>query len=995
MRKFKTILAMLLALLMAFSAVGVFAEETQEATEAETAAVAAEFSDIEAGSKVEEAVQKLVAYSIISGYPDGTFKPDGQITRAEFATVIAKFKKIGTNYGTDVKTGFADLDADEQNAWARPYVKAAVDAKIINGFEDGTFRASDPVTYEQAVKMIICAIEYDVIATSEYNKLMAMYPETTTWSSGYIAAANKNGITLNAIVAQVTEPTTRGIVAILTKNALSAPKLDVGANGEVSKNENETQDNTRVEIEGYVTATPYTGVDEQNPDVDFGEIEIEEDDETEVYELAESLSESIDYHDLLGKKVTAYYSNEDDAIYQITVKESSVDSVVINQADITSIEGNEIKHENKNGKSITTNISDFTVIYNGKYMEDVTGEDLATEGGDYELKNGMIEVVESGPYELLKVSSFDVRVVNRYDKTNKTIYFKYEEAPENEYKAPAKTADRPEVVLNGKVQTFDSYTFAQYDVLNFLQSPEDAEGNTINRIYVTKGVKTGAVKEKDEESDLIKIGDVEYSLAYNYANYTGEGASGYDAKAPFEFGQNYSFYLDYTGQIAAVKYSATSSSSYKYGYIINAAEEDDMVLIKLVLENGTIENYEVKSSLKLDGAKIPDAQLLDKLSESAEEANEGYNSAAPTWEAQALDELYDGRDYYCQPVRYSISGGKIDGIDTVSTDEDNSEDKFSYDIKLADGETVVNSTSKLSQDGSSFTVNSSTKILYVPDKRNNTKDYAMFSNSTAFSVYGSTEKVNIDVFNIDSSASKLAGFIVIYENNPTYRFKDNSPFMVVTKVDGEGEYIEGYVMSTSADKQKLVISEDNFKVREAQVDEEDVVVEDAWLSIDEIDKGDVIRLFTDNGVATGENAGDIIAIQMWYDASEPAQAEPVENAEDAKSLRVKEYEKDSTTNRNLIYGMPISVDPDDKKITLTYMTTEDDADEEEIENLDYSTIYTVGSSTGIYEIDGDDVNVLETLDSINDMETSSPSRIFVVAPYADRDCTATAVYVIR
>ena len=986
---------MSLALIMVFSAIGVLAEETQ--TVAENKAAISEFSDIEAGSKVEEAVKKLVNYSIISGYPDGTFKPDGQITRAEFATVIAKFKKIGTNYGTDVVTGFADLDNDEQNAWARPYVKASIDAKIINGFEDGTFRAGEPVTYEQAVKMIICAIEYDVIAISEYNKLMAMYPETTTWSSGYIAAANKNKITLNAIVAQVTEPTTRGIVAILTKNALEAPKLDIGINGEVSKNENETQDSSREEIEGYVTATPYTGVDEQEPNVELNQIEIKDDDKTEVYELTEELKESIDYHDLLGKKVTAYYSKDDNAIYQITAKNSSKDSTVIKQADITSITNNEIKHEDENGKSVTTNISRFSVIYNGKYMANVTGADLSEEGGAYELKNGMIEVLESGPYDLLKVTSFDVRVVNRYDKTNRTIYFKYEEAPENEYKAPAKTADRPEVVLNGKVQSFDSYTFSQYDVLNFLQSPEDADGNRISRIYVTKGVKTGTVNEEDEESGVITISDKEYKIAYNYANYTGEGATNYDMKAPFEFGQNYSFYLDYTGQIAAVKYSATSSSSYKYGYIINAAEEDEKIWVKLVLENGTIDNYEVKSSLKLDGEKISDSKLLEKLSGAAETANEGYNSAAPAWGAEDLDEFYSGRDYYCQPVRYSISGGKVDGIDTVLTTEEssNSEDNFNHDILLEDGKTVINSTSKLSQNGSRFTVNSSTKILYVPDKRSSAKDYAMFSNSKAFSVYGTDDEMNIDVFNIDSSASKLAGFIVIYENNPTYRFKDNSPFMVVTKVDSDGEYIEGYVMGTFTEKQKLTISEDNFKVRED-------LEEDPWISVDDVEKGDIIRFFTDNEVSTGEDAGDIIAIQMWYDESDPAQAEAIESAEDAKSLRIKKFNDDSTTDRTFVYGMPISVNPDDKKITLTYITTEDSLgeeeegeEEEEIDLLEHSTIYTVGSKTGVYEIDGDKVNPLETLDSINDMTTSSPSKILVVAPYADRDCTATAVYVIR
>ena len=154
MKNSKTVLALLLAFVMMFSAFGVLAEDT--AATAETTAnteqtttsadASAAFSDVTPNSTVGEAVTKLVAYGIISGYPDGTFKPDGEITRAEFAAVIARFNGTADSFGTDSVTGFADLDGDESRAWARPFVKAAVDSKIINGFDDGSFRAAEPVT---------------------------------------------------------------------------------------------------------------------------------------------------------------------------------------------------------------------------------------------------------------------------------------------------------------------------------------------------------------------------------------------------------------------------------------------------------------------------------------------------------------------------------------------------------------------------------------------------------------------------------------------------------------------------------------------------------------------------------------------------------------------------------------------------------------------------------------------------------------------------------
>ena len=202
---------MALALSMALSSMVAFAE--------------AQFTDVEAGSVVETAVVKLVEKGIISGYPDGTFKPEGAITRAEFAAVITRFKGIADSAPADAVTGFADLDADAGAAWAKPYVKAAVDAGIINGFNDGTFRAGESVTYEQAIKMLICALGYQALADEELAKL-----EGASWSAGYIAVAENKGITANATSADVTAPATRGIVAILTGNALGgeaeAPAVD-------------------------------------------------------------------------------------------------------------------------------------------------------------------------------------------------------------------------------------------------------------------------------------------------------------------------------------------------------------------------------------------------------------------------------------------------------------------------------------------------------------------------------------------------------------------------------------------------------------------------------------------------------------------------------------------------------------------------------------------------------------------------------------------------
>ena len=58
------------------------------------------FKDIESGKWYSNPIAYLESFKIISGYEDGTFKPDKKLTRAEFASVIARFAKLDTTKKT-------------------------------------------------------------------------------------------------------------------------------------------------------------------------------------------------------------------------------------------------------------------------------------------------------------------------------------------------------------------------------------------------------------------------------------------------------------------------------------------------------------------------------------------------------------------------------------------------------------------------------------------------------------------------------------------------------------------------------------------------------------------------------------------------------------------------------------------------------------------------------------------------------------------------------
>ncbi len=115
--------------------------------EAEAEAKAPAFTDVVPGSVLDEAVNKLVEKKILAGYPDGTFRPDAGLTRAELSKIINLVFNL-TEKSSSVP--FKDVTTNE---WYYDYVSVAVKAGYIKGFQDNTFRGDDPVTREQ-----VCAI---------------------------------------------------------------------------------------------------------------------------------------------------------------------------------------------------------------------------------------------------------------------------------------------------------------------------------------------------------------------------------------------------------------------------------------------------------------------------------------------------------------------------------------------------------------------------------------------------------------------------------------------------------------------------------------------------------------------------------------------------------------------------------------------------------------------------------------------------------------------
>ena len=104
-------------------------------------------SDVSDNYFAKAQIDKFISEGIIKGYPDGTFKPNNTITRAEFVKIINKtfgFTKVGTKSFKDIK----------EDAWYTNDIKIAVEKGYINGFEDNTFRPNEEITREQMAKIL-------------------------------------------------------------------------------------------------------------------------------------------------------------------------------------------------------------------------------------------------------------------------------------------------------------------------------------------------------------------------------------------------------------------------------------------------------------------------------------------------------------------------------------------------------------------------------------------------------------------------------------------------------------------------------------------------------------------------------------------------------------------------------------------------------------------------------------------------------------------------
>ena len=549
MRNLKKVLALVVAFSMMLSVVAF-----------------AGFGDVAADADYAGAVELLSALDIMVGDDLGNFNPDKTISRAEMAAIVCRIKGLeGAAKGAQGATAFTDVAADH---WASGYVNMANQNGIINGYGDGKFGPEDEVSYEAAVKMIVCALGFEPMAAQKGG-----------WPTGYLVVANSYKIT------EGVSGSTRADVAVLVANALSTPMMDqttYGADAEFEildgKKDRDyrtlltdmdiyvatgiVMDTEKAEELAYFTAT------EDSDDLEF--------EEEEEYEFEINGSNIGDYQ---FQSVDVYVKKDARKDYQVVAVVPGVvgETFALLSDDIKASDDKVVEYyvdPANSSKTKEIKVELTTIVYNKQVVDTL---DLSQD--DIEL----VYIENTGD------TKYDVLVATKYTSEKLT----YVDADKNKISLAGKTVeldfedeDKTYILVDQAGNELTLADFAEDDVIAFvMDADKPANAEYIKIIKLADAAITGIVEEYYESND-------DYYAVIDGEEYKIDPA-GTDVDDIAVSAEGI-FYVGMTGKII---YFDGDGVSKNYGYILEAALSDSSF---------TADKWQVKLLTKENGVVIYD-----------------------------------------------------------------------------------------------------------------------------------------------------------------------------------------------------------------------------------------------------------------------------------------------------------------------------------------------------------------------------------------------------
>lgn len=640
-----------------------------------TVALGATYTDVAEDSAYSVAVESLSKLGIVTGYEDGTYGPEKAVTRAEMAALIARIQGYEDVAKAQTNTAFTDVPS---TYWASGYVAYASNQKIVNGYGDGTFGPDDSVKYEQAVTMIMRTLGYEYYASTNGG-----YP------TGYLAAAQRYGLTKGVSNAVAGTDANRGTIAQLLYNAIDTPIMAPYAwssNGDIEYAVYDGSDKDReyrtlmsenlgvIKIKGLVVSNGAVNIEGGSDikldsdaevtvklidtyDSNHSEFSAYKTDTVTEMEAANVQKKFLvgdsDIDTFVGNRVILYAvedNNSDKFVVISCALDTSTNDTVeftLDQFDSLKIDGSkrEIKYF-KDGANDTTSVKlqdgdDTLVVFNnygiGKNVDTVFSGGAVVKNSVYGGKVTLVDNDSKSGYDLVIVEVGATAVVDEVNGDKVTF---------KESASIVKYDGTTQTLANIKVDED-----ADDEIITFIKDGEEIEISDLNEWDVL----TLVVKDKNADYIVAEVigtpvtGTItgtkasKTSAAVDTATNSGvafriDGVA-YDVAAnaykadKLQIGDAGIFYVDKYGKIAAFDEDSTvaGAAAGNYGFVLRAGVDgsgvnDGVFQVKLLTANGVdVYDFATKVSYYYTGSATRTTVESDTLTVRAFEGANKHN----------------------------------------------------------------------------------------------------------------------------------------------------------------------------------------------------------------------------------------------------------------------------------------------------------------------------------------------------------------------------------
>jgi len=667
----------------------------------------AAFTDVDNGAAYARAINVDTALGLLQGYPDGSFQPEGSITRAEFAAVVVRMLgQESQAAGSAGVTPYTDVPADY---WASGYINIATQLGIINGYGDGNFGPEDPVLYEQAVKMVVIALGYGPVCDP------ASYPVSYLTKAGQIGITTglngQNGVNAN-----------RGLVAQIVFNALDKPLMKETGYGLLTSYEvcdgtdrakatvlDEYLDTVKISatVDSSTALTSTTNKAEKvkltvlnNYKSKYG------DDDAEDFVKGTKVNVKVgntNASEYVGKKAIVYINYYDgyidDAVITYIEEDSSAsESITSDQYETTSTYNGNLKVEYRENPSDRNTQSflvtpDASIFVNGVETDKTLSSVLGSFYGVAEFSANATDI--SADYDTVFVTDYKTIVVDTVN--TKTSRITSKNASSLTYANADNTVKATLYDTNGNVM--DWADLKEWDVVSYTTT-NTATRNIVG--YLIDSSVTGVVDGVADDNEF-SISGTDYTAVDDIAGEIALGDEG-------------TYYLDIMGNI--VYYNTDSVTTPKnYAYVKKAQvvnDFDDALQLKMFTSDGKIDTYSLNTTVRYNGTSTKaDDMATDAIADAltgkviAYKLNGTKISSIDTAKAWTVDAkksdftqyygVKDSSEYTASTNGFTTAQSRVYGTDsTIIFNVGDSNKESDFEIltlaSLADEDTLTNAT---------------------------------------------------------------------------------------------------------------------------------------------------------------------------------------------------------------------------------------------------------------------------------------------------------------